>query len=574
MRLCFTAFLILCLALFAHVTVGHGAPRAKKRKRRDDSPPPPATDNVWEAGAGDVLHHLLDSDLDATSDHMFGATSTTSFAAPVTTDPFDAVLDATMASVAGWSQPPTLVPPRVPPVPPPSSPSSSAPLRLRLRPVTTSGLYASSTVTTCFTSLPSDLPPPTCLGTSAPTLASLQSQVSNLQATVTHLVSYLSTAFPVPPVSSASATVVRSQSLPPVSLAPPAVPSSRPSLSALHMPPSLCLGSTVSSWSHPVSSSSSAFASVASRPAPLAGDIPRFPPASLNPGLLPDLHARASASVPISLPLGDWPTARLGLPEPPRDLPPPLDPSLLTAIQNGEFVNFDQLLASTQFGGAADLDGAGPMVVSVTRGVDGRPALDISERVSHRSRVRDFQSWTLAYTWYMRAAAHYRPHDLHQLIQYQGLIGRFAALFSTDAWLRYDRAFRRRAALDPTTRWSVVDEEIYSMYLRGAGAAARNTLPGASSDRPACFGCGGVGHFQSVCPSSPAGDNARLAPRQSPGRAAPARAVPPALPPGVCFRFNRDGCTTPHCAFRHVCGSCGAPGHGWRACTTPTAAPP
>ena len=194
----------------------------------------------------------------------------------------------------------------------------------------------------------------------------------------------------------------------------------------------------------------------------------------------------------------------------------------------------------------------------------------------------------------MRAMAGFHPHLLVDLIQYQGIITRFATQYAPSAWLNYDRAFRRRVAMSPRTPWNAVDEEIFSIFLRGAppalslrqhSASLSSRFQGLTGER--CFRCRGFGHRMRQCPS---GGSAVFTTAQSRAPSSALSIVPPrrpvtALPrlpgsglqsssgrSGVCFAFNDGYCPRGErqCGFRHVCGICNLSGHSSATCTQST----
>lgn len=159
--------------------------------------------------------------------------------------------------------------------------------------------------------------------------------------------------------------------------------------------------------------------------------------------------------------------------------------------------------------------------------------MDIVHRASLKDKVRDFHSWLTAFTWYLRAVTHFYPHLLDDLIRYQGIVASFAGMYAAPAWLAYDRNFRQHVANNPSISWFRIDEELFSIHLRGA--AARNS----------CFSCSGSGHVASQCPVSSAGYHASSSSASSPslstGPLRRAPLMPPRCPPRC--PHDRPPCT-------------------------------
>ena len=122
--------------------------------------------------------------------------------------------------------------------------------------------------------------------------------------------------------------------------------------------------------------------------------------------------------------------------------------------------------------------------------------------------------------------------------------------FTGDGWCIYDRAFRIQAASRRTTDWTSVDASLYARFV--------TCLPRRSS---VCQFCCSSGHRSSACPW---GVDDPTSQEQAPVRAGmlsqPVGTAPYARP--ICIFWNAGACRFPEsCRFRHVCSSCGVPGH-------------
>ena len=59
------------------------------------------------------------------------------------------------------------------------------------------------------------------------------------------------------------------------------------------------------------------------------------------------------------------------------------------------------------------------------------------------------------------------PALLPELMAYQATIVRVSQEFAGLAWVRYDQAFRRQAAIQGNRQWSVINSTMYTMCFTG-----------------------------------------------------------------------------------------------------------
>ena len=142
---------------------------------------------------------------------------------------------------------------------------------------------------------------------------------------------------------------------------------------------------------------------------------------------------------------------------------------------------------------------------------------------------------------------HYDPSQANQLITYSGIILRLAREVGGSTWLRYDRAFRQAAAVNPLLQWDKRQPDIWLAALASSNSG------------------------QLAQPGPP-----------------PSLFTPPTKrPPQVletCRRWNRGECHSRTCRFLHKCLVCQDTGHMARDCpilrparggaNTPGLAPP
>ncbi len=138
---------------------------------------------------------------------------------------------------------------------------------------------------------------------------------------------------------------------------------------------------------------------------------------------------------------------------------------------------------------------------------------------------------------------------------YQTTILRVSQDFAGLAWVRYDQAYRRQAALTGHTKWSVINSTVYTMCFTGL-----------ASVRKRCELCLATTHTEQECAQAGEAD---------PGLRDQLRTIefamvmlvgkeeqhrPPARPTQrqeACRKWNSTGCSYLRCKFSHVCSGCG-----------------
>ena len=139
--------------------------------------------------------------------------------------------------------------------------------------------------------------------------------------------------------------------------------------------------------------------------------------------------------------------------------PPPVPTKLTAKIKRGEFIEMAELL---------------PEFWSSTREDDHSK----QEAKSWRARsVQDMLTWLQCYSLYMSVIGPQHPSRIPELMAYQANIVRASQDYTGLAWVRYDSAFRRQAALTGLTRWSAINPTLYTLYfVRSARTATRCEL--------------------------------------------------------------------------------------------------
>ena len=193
---------------------------------------------------------------------------------------------------------------------------------------------------------------------------------------------------------------------------------------------------------------------------------------------------------------------------------PPIPPKFITAIQKGEWVNFQHLYSALVHAG---LTKPGFSITLDDNSQTSTPSLSVvSKSVEERKeKIRNLAAWLHTWNTYMEVFLIFRPDMVSQLLAYQQYITLLARTYFVDNWLAYDSGFRLKRANNPSLRWDVEDNQLYITYLRTAPVLASSSLPVTSSDTSnsrsssssqssslshiTCFNCGKFGHKIADC---------------------------------------------------------------------------
>ena len=227
---------------------------------------------------------------------------------------------------------------------------------------------------------------------------------------------------------------------------------------------------------------------------------------------------------------------------------PPVPPKLAAKIQKGEFVDMGELLPEF-WATAKDDEGAKP---------------DLKSRRGRK--VTDIFTWVQCYASYTAVVAGPDPSRIPELMAYLKWIVCLSQDFAGLAWVRYDAAFRRQAALTGNWKWSQINATLYSMCFTGM---ARSTTR--------CELCMATTHTEKDCALQGTNDPGltdrlktleSLVVAMSPQSGKVGR-EPTREPSGEpCRLWNQDRCTYPKCRHSHVCSRCGGH-HRVMQCPTP-----
>ena len=188
-----------------------------------------------------------------------------------------------------------------------------------------------------------------------------------------------------------------------------------------------------------------------------------------------------------------------------------------------------------------------------------------SRRQTRRAPVQDILLWTECFSSLVAILGSAHPHHIADFMAYQRSIVRASRIFEGNAWVVYDRCYRRRAALTKDLNWAVQCTALYNEAFTGRARTI-----------PRCSHCLSENHSVSDCPDLPQGPvtHTHLAPMQ-PSRPPPNTATTRAYPaaPNTTavseYRrlFNQIRCRSRRCRYTHLCNICSLP-HPAQVCPT------
>jgi hypothetical protein len=152
------------------------------------------------------------------------------------------------------------------------------------------------------------------------------------------------------------------------------------------------------------------------------------------------------------------------------------------------------------------------------------------------------------------------PDKAPELLKYVSIIREAAQKFPGYGWREYDKQFRMRQAYSPSKSWASIDGELWYLVLLPSAAPRGASFPGGFRDR---FRQEGGNNGQR------GNWNARMVGvlgQRSWGGGMPGQNRGIVGPKGVCWAFNREGCSSPGCTFAHICARCRQSGHAAKTC--------
>ena len=212
---------------------------------------------------------------------------------------------------------------------------------------------------------------------------------------------------------------------------------------------------------------------------------------------------------------------------------PPVPEKLASKIRRGEFVEMGELL---------------PEFWSHTKGEEGEPSRETKSRKTRK--VTDIFTWIQCFGTYVSVRTPPAPHLIPEFMAYMATIVRVSQDYAGLAWVRYDAAFRRQAALTGNTRWSVINSTLYTISFTGMAAVTKR-----------CELCFATGHTERECAQRGDTDpdmRDRLKAIESAVLAMAGKQEPPKVVPPPPPRPSGEPCRNyPRCRHSHSCSVCG-----------------
>ena len=227
---------------------------------------------------------------------------------------------------------------------------------------------------------------------------------------------------------------------------------------------------------------------------------------------------------------------------------PPVPQKLATRIRKGEFIEMHELL---------------PEFWQTTREeeLDGKPGA----KNRRNRKIIDIMSWLKCFSTYVAVRAPLAPQLIPEFMAYMATIIQVSQDYVGLAWVRYDAAFRRQAALKGDTKWSAINTTLFTLCCSVPSAKKR------------CELCLADTHSEGECAQR--GDQEpELRDRMKAMEAAVLTMVKLAggrsdQTPGnreICRKFNSvRGCGFSKCKYWHACSTCKVEGHSTAQCPHP-----
>ena len=206
---------------------------------------------------------------------------------------------------------------------------------------------------------------------------------------------------------------------------------------------------------------------------------------------------------------------------------PPVPKKLVEKIWRKEYIDLDTLLP-------ARLGTPEPTLKDFMCG----------EKKKEKKEIATVQEWVVCFNTYMAIVLMKDPNRAKDLLAYSSLIVKASSDYKGEAWLGYDRFFRRQAAAEQARfpKWGEISPSIWTQHF------------GLATAIPTCEECGSRDHVKCK-PRAGDGEPSTSQSKRWERRAKP-YSTPRQLAP-VCKRWNGGSICPAFCSYRHVCLECG-----------------
>jgi hypothetical protein len=170
----------------------------------------------------------------------------------------------------------------------------------------------------------------------------------------------------------------------------------------------------------------------------------------------------------------------------------------------------------------------------------------LSKSLSRRPSVTEISVWMECFATLAALVSYRYPGKAPQLFAYCRTIVRASRNYEGLAWVAYDNAFRRQAAIRRSYEWGSIDPVLYN-----------EAFTGRARIKTRCHHCLSDTHTSDECVSTPprlvwASDSARPQGARQQIRRQPRQVQ-------VCGLFNLakgNSCSYQRCKYAHICSNC------------------
>ena len=186
-----------------------------------------------------------------------------------------------------------------------------------------------------------------------------------------------------------------------------------------------------------------------------------------------------------------------------------------------------------------------PQPIQVQLGGSDNQQLVLSRRPTQKKQIASIQDWVLAFSAYAAVLTTAHPSRAADLFEYTRLIVQAHQEYRGHAWLRYDTAFRKKAANRGLHHWADIDSILWN-----------RAFSGQSNATALCSICFDTTHATGECALFTPGP----AQRSSPGPTSNSSKT-------VCLNWNKGICNYNPCRRAHICATPGCGGdHRFTSC--------